>query len=120
MLSPRPFRLRRVSRPGIIRMRLAQLKKASSAMLCRRRRPKEMIYQVHILKKTHASGASQTIEKRTHTASSDDEAIRTAKENLRHSAPPTASGFSLMRQDGKEICRWFKTDADGPDHSTPR
>src|ERR1700693_3371676 len=53
----------------------------------------------------------ETIEKRVQTASSDDEAIPTAKENLYFSAPPTASGFSLMRQDGKEIYRWFKAEA---------
>ncbi len=68
----------------------------------------KVIYHVHILKRTHANGIAKTIEKRMHTASSDDEAIRTAKENLHFSAPPTASGFSLRRQDGKEIRRWFK------------
>jgi hypothetical protein len=48
------------------------------------------------------------IEKRTLNAPSDDEAVRIAKENLKLSAPPTASGFSLRRQDGKQIYRWFK------------
>jgi len=71
-----------------------------------------MIYQVHILKKYRANASIRTIEKRTQTASSDYEAIRTAKENLQHSAPPTASGFLLMRQNGAEIYRWFKTEAD--------
>ena len=48
------------------------------------------------------------IEKRTLDAPSDDEAVRIAKENLKLSAPPTASGFSLRGQDGKQIYRWFK------------
>ena len=61
------------------------------------------------LKAPHANGIAKTIEKRMHTASSDDEAIRTAKENLHFSAPPTASGFLLVRQD--EIDRWFKAEA---------
>jgi len=54
----------------------------------------------------------RTIEKRTQTSSSDNEAIRTAKENLQHSAPPNASGFLLRRQNGAEIYRWFKTEVD--------
>jgi hypothetical protein len=48
------------------------------------------------------------IDKRTLGARSDDEAIRTAKETLKLCAPPTASGFLLRKQDGKEIYRWFK------------
>jgi hypothetical protein len=35
----------------------------------------------------------------------------TAKENL-HISAPTASGFSPRSRDGREIYRWFKTDAD--------
>jgi len=73
-----------------------------------------MLYHVHILKTNYAGGAARMIEKRTHTAGSDDEAIRTAKENLQFSAPPTASGFSLTRADGKEIYRWFKAAAQNP------
>jgi hypothetical protein len=48
------------------------------------------------------------IEKRTHTAGSDLEAVRIFKENF-HISAPTASGFSLSRKDGMEIYRWFKT-----------
>jgi hypothetical protein len=69
-----------------------------------------MLYHLHILKR-HGPGTERTIEKRTHTAPSDLEAIRTVKENL-HISAPTASGFSLRRRDGMEIYRWFKTDAD--------
>jgi hypothetical protein len=69
-----------------------------------------MLYHVHILK-GRGRGTERTIEKRTHTARSDLEAIRTVKENLKISAP-TASGFSLRSRDGREIYRWFKTDAD--------
>jgi hypothetical protein len=50
------------------------------------------------------------IEKRTHTAGSDLEAVRIVKENF-HISAPIASGFSLSRKDGMEICRWFKTTA---------
>jgi hypothetical protein len=50
-----------------------------------------MLYHVHILKTNYAGGTARMIEKRTHTAGSDDEAIRSAKENLQFSAPPTAS-----------------------------
>jgi hypothetical protein len=66
-----------------------------------------MIYHVHILKRP-PDGFARMIEKRTLAARADDEAIRIAKENLKLSAPPTASGFSLRNQDGKEIYRWFK------------
>ena len=75
----------------------------------------KVIYHVHILKRTHANGIAKTIEKRMHTASSDDEAIRTAKENLHFSAPPTASWFLAEEagrqgdlqvvQDGDEKCQ---------------
>ena len=60
----------------------------------------------------HASGVARAIEKRVHSACSDEEAIRTAQGNL-----------SLLRRlrllilaDGKtaEIFRWFKTAADMP------
>jgi hypothetical protein len=70
-----------------------------------------MLYYLHILKTSYARGTVRTIERRTHTARSDLEAIRTVKENL-HISAPTASGFSLRRRDGMEIYRWFKTDAD--------
>jgi hypothetical protein len=68
-----------------------------------------MLYHLLILKR-YGPGTERAIAKRTHTAPSDLEAIRTAKENLRISAP-TASGFSLRRKDGREIYRWFKTDS---------
>jgi hypothetical protein len=71
-----------------------------------------MIYQVHLLK-GYGPGTERIIEKRTHTARSDLEAIRTVKENL-HISAPTASGFSLRRKDGMEIYRWFKIDAVEP------
>jgi hypothetical protein len=76
----------------------------------------QIIYQLHMLKRTHANGVARSIQKRAHTAISDLEAIRTAKEKLHHSAPPTASGFSL-RKEGREIYRWFRTD---PDSATQR
>jgi hypothetical protein len=71
-----------------------------------------MIYQVHLLK-SYGPGTERIIEKRTHTARSDLEAIRTVKENL-HISAPTASGFSLRTRDGMEIYRWFQTDAVEP------
>jgi hypothetical protein len=71
-----------------------------------------VIYHVHVLKR-YGPGTERIIEKRSHTARSDLEAIRTVKDNLHRSAP-TASGFSLRRRDGMEIYRWFKTDAVGP------
>ena len=69
-----------------------------------------MIYHVYILKR-RPDGFPRMIERRTLSAHSDDEAIRIAKENLKLSAPPTASGFALRKQDGKEIYRWFKPEA---------
>ena len=73
-----------------------------------------MIYHVYILK-SRADGSLRTIDKRVLAARSDNEAIRIAKENLKFSVPPTASGFSLRKQDDKEIYRWFKpeTQANG-------
>jgi hypothetical protein len=47
-----------------------------------------------------------------HAGRSDDEAIRTAKENLRNAPPPNAYGFSLTRQDGTEVFRWFNIEAE--------
>ncbi len=73
-----------------------------------------MLYYVHVLKTYYAGGTARTIERRPHTAGSDAEAILTAKEKLRHSAPPTASGFSLRRHDGSEIYRWLKTETGMP------
>jgi hypothetical protein len=69
-----------------------------------------MIYRVHLLKR-FGKGPARIIEKWTHTAGSDFEAIRIAKQDFRISAP-TASGFSLRRRDGMEIYRWFKMDTD--------
>jgi hypothetical protein len=68
-----------------------------------------MIYQVHLLKRP-GSAPARIIEKRTHTARSDMEAIERVKKNF-HISAPTASGFSLRRKDGMEIYRWFKPDA---------
>jgi hypothetical protein len=42
------------------------------------------------------------IEKRTHTAGSELEAVRIVKENF-HISAPTASGFPLSRKDGMGI-----------------
>ena len=83
MLSPRPFRLRLVSSPGIIRMGRAQ---RPSAML-RRRRGDQMNYHVHILK-GYGPGTEQIIEKRTHTADSDLEAMRTIRKASTFLRPP--------------------------------
>jgi hypothetical protein len=69
-----------------------------------------MLYEVHILKMPYVGGKPRPIEKRVHSANSDLEAIRILKENF-HISAPTASGFSLRRKDGKEIYRWFKTEA---------
>jgi hypothetical protein len=71
-----------------------------------------MLYRLYILKR-YGPGTERITEKLTHTASCDLEAIRTAKEHLHH-CPPTASGFSLRSKDGREIYRWFKTDAEAP------
>ena len=72
-----------------------------------------MIYHMHILGKPDAKGTAPTIENRTYAGRSDDEAIRTAKDILlRNSPPPNACGFSLMRQDRTEVCRWFNTETD--------
>ena len=68
-----------------------------------------MNYHVHILK-GYGPGTEQIIEKRTHTADSDLEAMRTLRESF-HIFAPTASGFSPRRKDGAEIYRWFKTEA---------
>jgi hypothetical protein len=68
-----------------------------------------MIYQVHLLRR-YGIGPARIIEKRTHTARSDIEAIERVKHSFNISAP-TASGFSLRRKDGMEIYRWFKPDA---------
>ena len=69
-----------------------------------------MIYHVHLLKRS-ATGSARTIERRTHSAASDLEAIRSVGQNFDISTP-AASGFSLRRKDGREIYRWFKTDAE--------
>jgi len=106
MLSPVLFVCGSSQAPaGILRMRRAQ---RPSAML-RRRRGDQMNYHVHILK-SYGPGTERIIEKRTHTAASDLEAMRTIKENF-HIFAPTACGFSLRRKDGAEIYRWFKTAA---------
>ena len=65
-----------------------------------------MIYHVHLLKR-YETGSARTIERRTESAASDLEAIRSVKEIFDVSAP-AASGFSLRRKDGTEIYRWFK------------
>ena len=54
-----------------------------------------MIYQVHILKR-FGTAPARLIEKRTHTARSDMEAIELVKKNFSISSP-TASGFSLCQ-----------------------
>jgi hypothetical protein len=77
-----------------------------------RRRGDQMNYHVHILK-GYGPGTEQIIEKRTHTADSDLEAMRTLRESF-HIFAPTASGFSPRRKDGAEIYRWFKTAAQSP------
>lgn len=66
-----------------------------------------MIYQLQLLHR-YGTGPARIIEKRTHTARSELEAIRVVKESF-HISAPTASGFSLRRKDGREIYRWFKT-----------
>lgn len=80
----------------------------SPFVMLRRRRSDQMLYHLLILKR-YGPGTERAIEKRTHSARSDLEAIRVVKESFQISAP-TASGFSLRRKDGREIYRWFKTD----------